>query len=505
MKHIVVLGADSSSSLLIDYLAKQAAAFDWHLTIANTTPSPAPAVSFIETREWHADNETERRQLIARADLVISLLSPALHQLAAADCLQYKKHLLTPLYIDESLTPFHKAVKQEKLLFLHEMGLNPGLDHMSAMQHIHRIKANGGAITSFRSYCGTLVSPESDDNPWHFKITGARHNIVQADKDGAVFKENGSVLKWPYEQLFDPNRVITIPGIGYLAWYPNRDSLRYMSLYGLPNASTFMRTTLRYPEFCFGWKNLVELKLTDASRRYQTDGLSLQEFFQEHFASHGFGEWIEKQLTARFAQTRQLLEKLQQLLDAEQEANEDERKALQDFMMVDNNGQLMDVNLDSIKTQAAATVAGQMHEANLSMKQLFFLGMDDDQTLINKGECSAADVLQFALEQKLLLQPADKDLVVLQHEIGYELDGHQHIASSSLVVKGEDHIHTATNKTMALPLGIAAKHIMSGNIKETGLHIPVMSSVYIPVLKELAKNGIRFTETDTCEDNGAGH
>jgi len=190
------------------------------------------------------------------------------------------------------------------------------------------------------------------------------------------------------------------------------------------------------------------------------------------------------------------LEKLQQLLDAEQEANEEERKALQDFMMVDNKGQLMDVNLDTIKSQAAATVATQMHEANLSMKQLFFLGMEDDQTFINKGICSAAEVLQFAMEQKLLLQPADKDLVVLQHEIGYELDGEKHVASSSLVVKGEDHLNTAMAKTTGLPLGIAAKQILLGNIPETGLHIPVMSSVYMPVLQELAKNGIRFEEID---------
>jgi hypothetical protein len=168
-------------------------------------------------------------------------------------------------------------------------------------------------------------------------------------------------------------------------------------------------------------------------------------------------------------------------------------------MMVDNNGQLMDVNLDSIKTQAAATVAGQMHEANLSMKQLFFLGMDDDQTFINKGKCSAADVLQFAIEKKLLLQPEDKDLVVLHHEIGYELDGNKHLSGSSLIVKGEDHLNTAIDKTVGLPLGIAAKQIIQGNIKETGLHIPVMSSVYIPVLLELEKYGIRFQETDVIQ------
>jgi saccharopine dehydrogenase-like NADP-dependent oxidoreductase len=327
-------------------------------------------------------------------------------------------------------------------------------------------------------------------------MTGNPHNIVLAGKNGALFKENGAICQLSYEQLFDPNRVIHIPELGYLAWYPNRDSLHYMPLYGLPDASTFIRTTLRYPEFCFGWKNLVELKLTDATRLYRTDGLTLQQFFQEHFAMHGFGEWIEKQLTSRFAQTKQLLEKLQQLLEAEQEAGEEERNALQEFMMVDNNGQLMDVNLDSIKTQAAATVAGQMHEANLSMKQLFFLGMDDDKTQINKGECSAAEILQFAMEQKLLLQPADKDMVVLQQDILYELEGHQHVNQISLVVKGEDHLNTAMAKTVGLPLGIAAKQLLQGAIPETGLQIPVISSVYTPVLSALEQNGIRFEEND---------
>jgi len=501
MQTILVFGAGNSAASLIEYLVKEAASNNWYITVAETTSiittPKASNTSHSKTVVLHLENETERHRLIAAADIVISLLPPELNQLIAVDCLQFKKNLLTPAYIDESLTGLQVAIKKQNLLFLCEMGFNPGIDHMSAMQHIHRIKANGGNITSFKSHSGGLISPESNDNPWHYKMTGALHNIVQAGKDGAFFKENGVPCYLPYEELFDPNRITHIPNLGYLAWYPNRDSLHYLSLYGLYHASTFIRTTLHYPEFCFGWKNIVELKMTDATKLYDTDGLTLQQFFQEHFANHGFGEWIEKQLTARFAQTKQLLEKLQQLLEAEQEANEEERKALQDFMMVDKKGQLMDVNLDSIKTQAAATVAGQMHEANLSMKQLFFLGMDDDQTLINKGKCSAAEVLQFALEQKLLLQPADKDLVVLQHEIGYELDGEQHLASSSLVVKGEDHMNTAMAKTTGLPLGIAAKQILQGNIRETGLHIPVMSSVYAPVLQELEKNGIRFEENDT--------
>jgi saccharopine dehydrogenase-like NADP-dependent oxidoreductase len=500
MKYILVFGAGKPATSLIDYLTKEAAANNWIITIADATPvsfpTSATSTDRIQTVLFKPDNDIQRRQLIAAADLVISLLPPALHVLIASDCLQYKKHLLSPAAADESMLALQHSIKQQGLLFLCEMGLNPGIDHMSAMHHIHRIKANGGTITSFRSHCGSLIAPESDDNPWHYKITGAP-NIVLAGKEGAVFKQNGAVCQLPYEQLFDPNRVIDIPDLGYLAWYPNRDSLHYIPLYGLPDVSTFIRTTLRYPEFCFGWKNVVELKLTDATKTYSTDGLTLQRFFQEHFARHGFGEWIEKQLTARFAQTKQLLEKLQQLLEAEQEAGEDERKALQEFMMVDNQGHLMDVNLDSIKTQAAATVAGQMHEANLSMKQLFYLGMDDDHTFINKGECSAAEILQFAMEQKFLLQPADKDLVVLQHEIGYELEGKQHITISSLVVKGEDHINTAIARTSELPLGIAAKQLLQGNIRETGLHIPVMSAIYTPVLQELEKNGIRFQEIDT--------
>lgn len=498
MKNILVMGAGKSATSLIDYLTKEQDRHDWQLSVADSNISLAQSKilpgSLAKAVALDASNDEARKSLIEQSDIVISMLPPALHYLVAKDCLAAGKNLLTASYIDDNISQLSAAIAQKGLLFLGEMGLDPGIDHMSAMKLIHQLKEDGAVIKSFISHCGGLVAPESDDNPWHYKISWNPRNVVMAGKGGATFKKDGKAQHMRYEELFDPNRVIQIPGMNYFSWYPNRDSLSYMNIYGLENADTFIRTTLRYPEFCFGWKNIIELKLTDETVQYNTNGMTLQAFFQQHFSKYGFSNWIEKQLTARFTQTKQLLEKLQQLLEAEQEVGAAERKELQEFMMVDDNGSLMDINLDAVKTQAAATVAGQMHEANLSMKQLIYLGMDDDTTYINKGDCSAAEVLQFALEKKLLLHPADKDMIVMLHEIEYEKEGGLHKTSSCLIAKGEDHLHTAMAKTVGLPLGIATKLILEGKINVKGLHIPIIPEIYEPVLSELRENGIAFTE-----------
>jgi hypothetical protein len=266
-------------------------------------------------------------------------------------------------------------------------------------------------------------------------------------------------------------------------------------LYKVESAQTFIRTTLRYPEFCFGWKHIIDLKLTNETIQYDTDGMTLQQFFKLHFDNHGFSDWLEKQLIGKFDKTKQLLEKLMLLIETEKEANPGDKKAMQEFMMVDEAGRLEDISLEEVKNTAAATVAGQMHEANLAMKQLFYLGMDDSETVINKGKCSAADVLQFALEKKLVLQPHDKDMIVMLHEIEYAVDHKEFAVNSHLIVKGEDNIRTAMAKTVGLPLGIAAKLILQGKLVLTGLHIPVIPEIYEPVLKELEQHGIQFNET----------
>jgi len=472
---------------------------NWQLTVADSNQSAAEAklggAPGTTAVGINVENEHERAALISSADIVISLLPPALHFLVASDCVKYGKDLLTASYVDEKIADLGPLIKDKGLLFICELGLDPGIDHMSAMQLIQDIKNNGGKIVSFTSHCGGLVAPESDDNPWHYKISWNPRNVVMAGKAGASFLENNEVVQLAYEELFDASRVIDVPGLGFLSWYPNRDSLTYIDLYHLHDVKTFIRTTLRYPEFCFGWKNLIDLKLTDENILYHTDGMTLKEFFQEHFNKHGFSDWIQKQLTARFEQTRELLEKLRDLLEAEEVADPEAKKALQDFMMVDNSGDLKNINLEEVKTRAAATVAGQMHEANLSMKQLIFLGMDDGDTRINKGVASAADVLQFAMEKKLLLEPHDKDMIVMLHSIVYEKDRKNEVLESCLVVKGESSARTAMAKTVGLPLGIAAKLILQKKIDVTGLHIPIIPEIYEPVMNELEQHGIHFKET----------
>ena len=498
MKHIVLFGAGKSSTFLIEYLVGVLPHYNWKLSVLDADQHAAQdKIGIAENAiavEWLAENEQLRNTYVQSADIVISLLPPALHYQIAIACLEFNKNLLTASYVDKNLQSISDKIKEKKLLFLCELGLDPGIDHMSAMQIIHKLQSEGATITSFRSHCGGLVAPESDNNPWRHKISWNPKNIVLAGKSGAHYRENNYEKVLLYEELFNPARVVDIPGIGELAWYPNRDSLAYIDTYNIDTAENFVRTTLRFPEFCFGWKNIIELKLTDETPEYSTNGMSLKTFFQRHLHNHGFSQWIEKQLTARFVQTKNLLEKLQQLLNAEEAVDEEQMKELREFMMVNDNGMLLDVNLEEVKTTAAATVAGQMHEANLSIKQLLYLGMDDNETLINQGVCSAADVLRFAIEKKLALKHHDKDMVVMMHEIEYEKNNQRQTLRSSLVLKGEDGVRTAMAKTVGLPLAIAAKLILLGKIDITGLHIPVIPAIYEPVMEELKECGISFTD-----------
>jgi hypothetical protein len=315
-----------------------------------------------------------------------------------------------------------------------------------------------------------------------------------AGKAGAHFRESGEEKNIAYEDLFTAERLVEIPGIGHYSWYPNRDSLSYLPLYGLTDTPTFIRTTLRHPDFMYGWKNIIELKLVDENPQYDTEGKSLQQAFKEHMDRNGFGEWLNEKLTQRFAETKNMMENLLKLVEAENEAGLQGADMPASFMAADDQGNLEEVEIDDVKNKAAAYLAHKMHEANLTLKQLFFLGLDDKDTLINKGFCSPADILQFAIEKKLALRPYDKDMIVMLHQLEYETREKVSTINSSLVVKGENNLRTAMAKTVGLPLGIAAKNILNGKIKITGLHIPTVKEIYEPVLAELEEYDIKFSD-----------
>lgn len=498
MKTILLFGAGKSATVLIDYLIAEAPAAGWHIQVADADhklatekikgAACATALSF-DIRET-----ATRSSYIQAASLVISLLPPQLHIEVARDCVQFGRNLLTASYVDDVTRELQSDIKEKGLTFLYEMGLDPGIDHMSAMKLIDEIHAKGGRITSFISHCGGLVAPESDDNPWHYKISWNPRNVVLAGKAGAVFREDGEIKRVPYTELFTGQKQVSIPGNGALGWYPNRDSLGYISLYGLEDTATFIRTTLRHPEFMSGWNNLIELKLTDETPVYDSDGKSLQELFREHMEQNGFGDWLNKKLTERFSQTKSLLEQLMKMTESATDASETYADS---FLAADESGNLKEYKTEEVKLNAAGYLSEQMHDTNLILKQLFYLGLDDKETFVNKGKCSAADLLQFALEKKLVLHPDDRDMIVMLHEISYELSGKLHQMKSSLVVEGENSLRTAMAKTVGMPLGIAAKLILEGKIDEKGLLIPVTPAIYKPVLEALSGFGIQFQESET--------
>jgi saccharopine dehydrogenase-like NADP-dependent oxidoreductase len=435
MKKVLLFGAGKSATVLIDYLLSNARQCQWKLTVVDANlqlvKDKLKDSVYGQAASFDVMDHNSRHSFIQQSDIVISMLPPVLHREVAKDCLLFSKHLLTASYIDEDLRQIAPEIKEKNLLFLCEMGLDPGIDHMSAMKLVDEINAAGGKITSFQSHCGGLVAPESDDNPWHYKISWNPRNIVLAGKAGAHYRENGEEKKIRYENLFDPSNRVMVPGIGNLSWYANRDSLSYTSLYGLEDAPTFVRTTLRHPDFMVGWKNVIARKLTDETVQYDSDGKSLADLFKAHFEKNKSG-----------------------------------------------NGQNLDFE----------------EENPLVQEQFSYLGINDEETPVNKGMCSAADILQFSLEKNLALRPDDRDMIVMLHELSYISNNNQSSVRSTLVVKGEDNLHTAMAKTVGLPLGIATKLILSGDIVLRGLHIPTSREIYGPVLKELEEYGICFNE-----------
>ena len=268
MRKILIIGAGKSSISLIDYLVDHAQNENWELTVADITKELALQKTkgrpHTQATSIDIKNDETRRELVRSFDIVISMLPAVFHSIIAHDCLDLGKNLVTPSYISPAMKEMDQAVRDKGLIFMNEMGLDPGIDHMSAMQIIDKLKAEGKEIVSFRSHCGGLVAPESDTNAWHYKFSWNPRNVILAGQgDGGIrWKEDGEIQEIAYHELFSNTSMIGLTNQGMYESYPNRDSLKYIAEYGLDKAQTVYRGTLRVPPFCEAWDCLVQLGLT---------------------------------------------------------------------------------------------------------------------------------------------------------------------------------------------------------------------------------------------------
>ncbi len=443
MRSILLIGAGKSSSSLIKYLLDHAAAENRKLIVAdfsvdaaraktNNHPSSQP-VSF------DINNVADREKWISVADIVISMLPAHMHLPVAEECLKQGKNLITASYVSAEMQSLHSEVEKKGLLFLNECGLDPGIDHMSAMEIIDHIHANGGEMVSFRSYTGGLVAPESNDNPWGYKFSWNPRNVILAGQGTARYIEDGKYKYIPYNRLFSQIEKIHVEGYGDFDGYANRDSLSYRKSYRLNDIPTMIRGTLRQSPYCSAWNVFVKLGLPDDT--YKIEG-------SEHLS---YRELIEAFLPGSLKQ-KTLRERL-------------------------------------------AAFAG-LNSDSVEMKMIEWTGILSDEKPGVK-DASPAQILQHLLEQKWKLNDHDKDMVVMQHRFEYKLNGKQINHTSSLVVKGDNSVYTAMAKTVGLPMAIAARLILNNQITLKGVQIPVHSSVYKPILKELSDLGINFVEKRT--------
>ena len=432
---ILIIGAGKSATVLIQYLQQKAVENDWYILLADGDEA-------IAKNKWNnapngtalgidIENNLDRQNLVQKADIVVSMMPAQLHFLVAKDCLHFGKPLFTASYVDDNMRSIASEIEAKQVLFLCEMGLDPGIDHMSAMAIIDEIHQKGGKITSFKSHCGGLVAPESDDNPWHYKISWNPRNIILAGKAGAIYLENGATISKDYSTIFEQAPVVDLPGIGHLAFYPNRNSLSYIDTYHLHGVKDFVRTTLRYPAFCIGWNAIVQLHLTDETVIDLAPNTTVKNWFESHIQQKGLEQILEK-----FTQD------------------------------------------PAIKVQ------------------LEFIGLYEPTPIPSQFN-SNASILQWLLEGKWKLTATDKDLVVMLHEIEYSIGTRQFKLDSSMVLTGEDAINTAMATTVGLPLAMGVCAYLKGEIKMTGLHIPIDARIYQPILKSLAEEGIIFQETLT--------
>lgn len=443
MRKILIIGAGRSASSLIKYLLDKSEAENLLLTIADLSEAlankktgnhkNARAISF------DVCNDEQRKQEIQQADIVISMLPAHLHIEVAKDCVFYKKSMITASYISEEMKSLDFQAKENQIVLMNEIGLDPGIDHMSAMKIMDDIKSKGGKIILFESFCGGLVAPESDTNLWNYKFTWNPRNVVLAGQGGAAkFIQEGTYKYIPYHKLFRRTEFLEVEGFGRFEAYANRDSLKYREVYGLDAVDTCYRGTIRRVGFSKAWDVFVQLGMTDDT--YIIDD-------SEHMSNRDFVN-----LFLPYHPTDSVEIKFRHQLKIDQD----------------------DVIWD----------------------KLLELDLFSKSVVTGLKNATPAQMLEKILSYKWTLQPEDKDMIVMYHKIGYEINGEQKQIDSTMVCLGDDQTYTAMAKTVGLPVAIATLKILNGEISTTGVQLPTAKEVYLPILEELEQYGVVFKEFD---------
>lgn len=439
-KTVLILGAGRSSGAAIDYLIENSND-RWQVWVADMDEELA--LSKTRSRENSSvfglnGGKEDRDNLIAKADVVISMLPPFLHIEVAKSCLQHKTHLVTASYVDDTMKSLTKDFEASDLLFLGEMGVDPGIDHMSAMAKIDKIKSDGGVLESFKSYTGGLVDDSSDDNPWHYKVTWNPMNVVKAGQGVAQYLLDGKPAFVPYHRIFKDAETVEVLGKGIYEGYPNRNSLDYISLYGIEGIQTLLRGTLRFPGFCGAWDALIQLGFTEANTPLDLSKLSTYAQLTNSLLA-GDINGLEKKVA--------------------------------DYLGIDCDSEIME--------------------------QLTWLGLFSNEPL-KRQTGTLGDTLYDLILKKWQMMDEDKDLVIMQHEFVYTLENQRRKAISTMVQRGKNKSETAMSKLVGLPLAIITKRILCGDYQAKGLKIPIEKEIYQPVLHELADFDVTFREWDVA-------
>ena len=442
MKQILVIGAGRSTSSLIKYLLEHSNQYNYTVTVADIDVEHAlqkinnhPNGKVVQINI--NDNEI-KDALIQQSDVIISMLPAAMHLKVAQSCLKHKKHLLTASYISDELKQLDSEVKSKGLVFMNEIGLDPGIDHMSAMAIIDKLRDNGNKIILFESFCGGLVAPESDTNLWNYKFTWNPRNVVISGQGGAAkFIQEGRYKYIPYHKLFRRTEFIEVENYGKFEVYANRDSLKYREVYNLNDILTLYRGTIRRVGFSRAWDMFVQLGMTDDS--YVLD-------------------------------------------DSEKLSNRDFVNLFLPFHPT-----------DSVEIKLRHQL--RIDQDDIMWEKLIELDLFNPKKIMGIKNATPAQLLEAILAEKWKLNPEDKDMVIMYHKIGYKTpDNELKQIDSKLVVLGENQTYTSMAKTVGLPIAIAAIKVLTGEINTPGVQLPITKSIYKPILDELEKNNICFTE-----------